>query len=76
MKPVIDWYSPVFPAVCLTLMTVTAYGGLREDNPAVIIHALAWLYLAWADTYLTGEKEKRLPRESYLVDPLPPISKW
>lgn len=72
-KPEIDWFDPVFPAVCLTLMTVTAYGGLRENDLSILMNSLAWICIAWADQYLKGEKEKRLPRESYLVDPLPPI---
>jgi hypothetical protein len=71
--PQIDWFDPIFPAVCLTLMFVAAYGGLRGDNPIGLIHAAAWLYLAWTNQYLAGEKEKALPRQSYLVDPLPKI---
>lgn len=66
MKPRINWIDPIFPAGCLTLMFVTAYGGFW-------VEALSWLFLAWADRYLTGEKEKALPKKSYLVDPLPPL---
>ena len=71
--PSIDWKAPLFPALCLTLMLVAAYGGLRTDNPAGILAALSWLYLGWIDAFISGEKEKALPRQSYLVDPLPPI---
>jgi len=66
-QPRIDWETPVFPAVCLTLMTVTAYGGLRGSNLDGLISAALWLFLAWADYYLSGEKEKGLPRKSFLV---------
>lgn len=47
-------------------MFLTAYGGDW-------IHALAYLGIAYTDQYLKGEKEKALPRESYLVDPLPKL---
>jgi hypothetical protein len=68
--PKIDWIDPIFPALMLTFMLVTAYGGLRGNDPSAIFEALTWLYLAWADRYLTGEREKGLPRKSYLVDPV------
>ena len=71
--PSIDWEAPLFPAMCLTFMLVAAYGGLRTDNPDGILTALSWLYLGWAHAFTRGEKEKALPRESYLIDPLPPI---
>lgn len=67
--PRIDWGNVVFPALCLTFMFVAAYGGAWAN-------ALMWLYLAWADQYLTGEKEKALPRESYLIDPLPRLVRY
>jgi hypothetical protein len=54
-------------------MLVAAYGGLRGHNPEGILAALLMLYIAYVDAYLTGEKEKALPRQSYLVKPLPPI---
>lgn len=54
-------------------MFVAAYGGLRGDDPTGILMALGALYIGWVDAYLAGEKEKALPRESYLVEPLPPI---
>ena len=72
-KPKIDWIQPLFPAFCLTSMFVAAYGGLRGDNPEGILAALGMLYIAYTDAYLTGEKEKALPRKSYLIDPLPKI---
>lgn len=71
MKPRIKWLDPIYPAVCMTFMTVTAYGGLRGDDPLAMLSACSWLWLAWADRYLTGEKEKALPRQGYLADPLP-----
>ena len=60
MYPRIDFAQPVFPAVCLTLMFFTAYGG---DWGA----ALTMLLCAWTDQYLTAEREKALPKKSYLV---------
>lgn len=67
----IDWAQPVFSAYCLTIMFVAAYGGLRTADPEGIFLALFMLGLAWGDAYLTGEKKKALPRESYLTEPLP-----
>jgi hypothetical protein len=52
-------------------MTVTAYGGFRTNDPTLLLYAAGWLFLAWTDRYLTGEKAKGLPRETYLADPLP-----
>jgi hypothetical protein len=57
--PIIDWAQPVFPAVCLTIMFFTAYGGDW-------ITALAWLGCAWLDVYMTGKTEKALPMRTYL----------
>jgi hypothetical protein len=71
--PRINWTQPLFTAWCLTIMLVAAYGGLRGHNPEGILAALLMLYIAYVDAYLTGEKEKALPRQSYLVKPLPPI---
>lgn len=65
--PIIDWIQPILPAFCLWAMTITAYGGLRGDSLEGILAAIGWLFMAWADVYLTGEKEKALPRRTYLV---------
>lgn len=65
-EPVIDWTAPLFPAVCLTLMFVTAYGGFWGE-------ALSWVLIAWGDSYMQGETGKALPRRTYLVPPLPKI---
>ena len=69
--PKIDWIQPGITAGLLTLIFLTAYGGLRGNDPNGIIHALFWVYIAWADAYITGEQKKGLPRETYLVNPLP-----
>lgn len=65
--PKINWIDPIFPAVLLTLMFVTAYGGLRLNHLPSILLAVQLLFIAWTDQYLTGEQAKRLPKESYLV---------
>lgn len=64
--PRIDWLAPMFPAWCYMVSFVAAYGGLRGDDPKGIIMALMFGYLGWADDYLTHEKKKALPKESYL----------
>ena len=65
--PKIDWINPIFPAFILMLMFVTAYGGLRLNHLPSLLLAIQLLFLAWTDQYLTGERAKRLPKESYLA---------
>jgi hypothetical protein len=58
--PKIDWANPMFPAVCLTVMFFTAYGGDWTG-------ASTFLLYAWTNQYLSGENAKALPKESYLA---------
>lgn len=64
VKPRIDWVDPLFPAYLLSCMVLAAYGG-------GVVEAMFLLAIAWGDRYITGEKEKALPRKSYLIDPIP-----
>jgi hypothetical protein len=63
----INWTYPVFPAYCLTIMFVTAYGGLRMGSLDSLLAAAMMLFCAWTYAYIEGEKAKALPKESYLV---------
>lgn len=59
IKPVIDYINPILQATCLMLMFVTAYGGDW-------IGAATFLALARTDQWLTEQREKALPKRSFL----------
>jgi hypothetical protein len=63
----INWKEPVFPAVCLAIAFICAYHASHTGSLDSWLITIATTFYAWTWWYNTSEKEKALPKKSYLL---------